>query len=132
MLGDIYRAALRFGMTKRDYFNSTPNDVNFFIEEKTEELKSKLKRENDMVDYVAWLHGAYVARAVGSVLSKKGKYPKEPLSQTGTINSKQHIHVTEDMSDSEKAQVTDIFFGNLIEMQQQFERTRVTTAGGSE
>ena len=123
MLGDVYRAAIRLGMRKREYFHSTPNDVDIFITEMSEKLKMDIERENELMDYRAWLHGLYVQKAIGSALNgKKSPYPKQPFSQ----KDKNHIIATEDMSQEEKDRATQLLFGNLEEMQKSFELSHKT------
>lgn len=112
--------AIRFGMSKREYFHSTPYDVDIFIEEKSKERKEHYEREDLLIDYTAWLHGVYVSRAVAAVLNgRKSPYPKQPLGQ----KDKNRIVATEDMTDAEKDEITSMFFGNLQEMQKSFEHS---------
>lgn len=40
----------------------------------------ELEEQSKLMDYSAWLNGVYVARAVGSCLSNKVKYPFNPIS----------------------------------------------------
>ena len=118
MLNEVFRMAVRFGMSKGEYFHSTPGDIDLFIEEKTKKIHDEAKRENDLLDYQAWLHGVYVARAVSSVLNgKKSKYPTQPLS----VKDKNRIVCTEDMPEEEKYSATMQLFANLEEMQKSFE-----------
>lgn len=125
MLHDIYKVAIRFGMSKREYFRSTPNDVLMYIDVMADKEKEKRDFESELIDYRAWLHGLYVARAVASVMSKKVHYPKQPLSK----EAEKHIVVTEDMSESRKKEIADIFFGQLGEMQAKFEASKSTGEG---
>lgn len=121
MLGDAYKAALRYGMTKREYMHSTPHDVDLFLQVKSDDEKQK----GEIMNYTAWLNGLYVARAVASVMSKKSKYPKKPISDKDSefVDS---IVVTEDMSEEAKEQTRQLFLGNLLEMQNDFNRTHKT------
>lgn len=108
-------------MSKKEFFHSTPSDIYLFLEEKNKDREDSLKRESEVINYTAWLHGLYVANAVASVMSKRSKYPKHPLD--GEDNSyKDEIVAREDMSDEEKAYLTEIFFSNLTEMQNNFEQ----------
>ena len=121
MLGDAYKAALRYGMTKHEYMHSTPHDVDLFLQVKSDDEKQKA----DIMNYTAWLNGLYVVRAVASVMSKKSKYPKRPISDKDSefVDS---IVVTEDMSEEAKEQTRQLFLGNLLEMQNDFNRTHKT------
>lgn len=125
MLNDAYRAALHYGMTKHEYMHSTPNDVDIFLQVKSDDER----RSGDLVNYEAWLHGVYVARAVASVMSKKSKYPKKPISDKDNVQP-DSIVATEDMSEEEKEQARKIFLGNLLEMQSDFNRTHKNKTGG--
>lgn len=42
-----------------------------------------LKQNKYGSDETAWMHGAYVARAIGAAMSKHSKYPDEPLDMFG-------------------------------------------------
>lgn len=46
-----------------------------------EEYEKERQEEADMIDYTAWLHGAYFLRAINAVASKNGQYPEKPLRQ---------------------------------------------------
>lgn len=46
------------------------------------EYEKERQEEADMIDYTAWLHGAYVFQAINAALSKNGKYPEEALSMS--------------------------------------------------
>lgn len=108
-------------MSKKEFFHSTPSDIYLFLEEKNRDKEEALKRESEVINYTAWLHGLYVANAVASVMSKKSKYPKHPLGDKDNSN-KDEIVAREDMSDEEKAYLTEVFFSNLTEMQNNFEQ----------
>lgn len=41
------------------------------------------REEADLIEHTAWLHGAYVFRAINAALSKNGKYPENPLTASG-------------------------------------------------
>lgn len=47
------------------------------------EHEKGMQRQADLLDYSAWLNGAYVFRAINAALSKNGKYPEEQLSVSG-------------------------------------------------
>lgn len=53
---------------------------------------------------VGWINGLYIQRAIGSVLSKHGKYPDEPLTlySTGKTTDDEEAYVLTD---------ADRFFG---------------------
>lgn len=43
------------------------------------------KRQYDYDNHVAWLHGLYIRSAIGSAMSKKNKYPKQPFGKEEKI-----------------------------------------------
>lgn len=54
---------------------------------KLEPFKQAYQMKLDHEDYVAWLHGAYIQKAVGSCLDGKHcKYPSQPESVNNTVN----------------------------------------------
>ena len=74
MLGRLYKAAISRGMSKHDYFHSTPNDIEIFIREYDSRKKSEIKIKTEENEYSAWLNGLYIRMAVASVLNGKNKY----------------------------------------------------------
>jgi len=114
MLGRLYKAAISRGMSKHDYFHSTPNDIEIFIREYDSRKKSEIKIKTEEIEYSAWLNGLYVRLAVSSVLNgKKVKYPKKPLEK----NEPQiNIEVTEDMTENEKDKIREQFAENMREL----------------
>lgn len=126
MLDDIYKAAIRFGMSKYEYFHSTPNDVQLYIDVMAKKEKERREMEIDLLDYRAWLHGLYVARAVASVMSKHARYPKEPLSK----ESSGYVTATEDMPEEKKEELRQMFLGSLFDMQSKFEANKMISGEG--
>lgn len=126
MLDDIYKAAIRFGMSKYEYFHSTPNDVQLYIDVMAKKEKERRDMEIDLLDYRAWLHGLYVARAVASVMSKHARYPREPLSKENS----EHIIATEDMPEEQKEELRQMFLGSLVDMQSKFEANKMISGEG--
>ena len=109
-------------MRKYDFMHSTPFDVELFISEYDKRKKSETEVFFERMKYTAWLNGVYIRMAVASVLSKRAKYPKEPPGTEEESNGN-HIVAREDMSESEKTELTKLLFSNLEEMQKDFERT---------
>ena len=100
-------------MSKREFFHSTPHDLEVFINETDRLKKMETEMEMEKVKYVAWLNGVYVQRAVASVLSKKSKYPKQPL---GSEEEHRFIEVTNDMPEDEKDEALELLTDNLKEL----------------
>lgn len=115
-------------MSKHDFMHGTPHDIELFIDFYDKRVKSEAEASFERMKYASWLNGLYVRLAVASVFSKKGKYPKEPY---GNENATQdHIEAREDMSDEEKEQLTQMFFDNLLEMQDSFNNSKKATGEG--
>lgn len=100
-------------MSKRDFFHSTPNDIEIFIDEFDKRYRTELEVQSKHLEYGAWLNGLYVRMAVASTLSKKAKYPKEPF---GDKQKQESITVTEDMSEEEKEKARQEFAKNMMEL----------------
>lgn len=100
-------------MTKKEFFHSTPNDIDIFIDQYDKMKKREMEISFENMKYTAWLSGLYVRAAVASVMSKKSKYPKKPFGEEQQI---QHIEVTEDMSEEEKQKARDQLANNLMEL----------------
>lgn len=115
-------------MTKRDFFHSTPTDVWLFLREHNKRVRAEAEAEAEKIEYAAWLNGLYIQRAVASVLSKKAKYPKKPFGKEDAEQLTEII-CTEDMTEEEKKRATDLFFGNLAQMQRDFEKANGTGKG---
>ena len=110
-------------MSKYDFMHSTPSDVELYIIQYDKRIKAENELIFERMKYAAWLNGLYVRMAVGSVLSKRSKYPKEPLGSKENTN--EHIVAREDMTDEEKEELTRLFFDNLNEMQENFEKSKM-------
>lgn len=110
-------------MTKREFMRSTPNDVYLFLEQNQKRIEAEQKQRAELIDHQAWLTGAYVQRAVASVMSKRAKYPKEPFTQKKPSKMVAHEHMTAE----EKQTMIDQLFSNLDEMKGKFEASHVST-----
>lgn len=117
-------------MTKQQYLHSTPNDVYAFLDAKRQEMETDAKTKADIIHYQAWLNGVYVRSAVASVLSKKSKYPKNPIERKGDKIEPDEIVATEDMPEEEKQRARELFFQNLFELQTDFEKSHKKTQTG--
>lgn len=113
-------------MSKDTFFHSTPADIDIFIEEHDKRIEAEQKIQFERMKYAAWLNGLYVQNAVASVMSKKAKYPKKPYGE----KDDETIVCTEDMSAEQKEAVINLLFGNLEEMQHDFERQNKIEKGG--
>ena len=101
-------------MSKHDFFHSTPNDIDIYIQEYDARYEREIKLKTEEIEYSSWLNGMYVRIAVASALNgKKVKYPKKPLDSK---NVPQNIEVTEDMSEEEKEKVRQQFADNMREL----------------
>lgn len=83
MLEDLYPLAIKLGMTKSEFFHSTPKDFSIIVEAKNAEIREQQELEKLHVkqnEYYAWLTGFYVQLAIGASFGKNRTYPKEPLT----------------------------------------------------
>ena len=105
-------------MNKRDFFHSTPKEIEIFLDGKAEQKKAEAKTS----EYLAWIQGYYVRLAVLSVLNgRKAKYPSRPLSEENqNYGNSDYIVATEAMSEEEKERTRTLFLENLQEMQRSF------------
>ena len=93
-------------MSKRDFFHSTPRDIEIFLDAYDRRVKDEVESNFERMKYSSWLTGLYVQNAIGSVISKKVKYPKKPYG---------------DMTKEEVTDATETFFEKLMGLQRQAE-----------
>ena len=106
-------------MSKHDFFHSTPNDIEIFIDQFLKRRKWEMDVYFERMRYTAWLNGLYVQNAVASVLSKRATYPKEPYGNSKEVT----IEATEDMSEEEKDFARKALLQNLLGMQEEFNQS---------
>lgn len=111
--------AIGYGMTKKEFFHSTPRDIEIFLDKHNENAKRDAEVAFERMKYTSWLTGLYVQFAVGSCLSKKGRYPKKPFGEDDLKDTV--IQAREDMTKEEIEHETESFFGNLMLLQKQAE-----------
>ena len=111
---------LAMGMTYRQFWDE---DCRLVVP-----YRQAYKIRQEEINRTAWLNGLYIQRAVASVLSKKAKYPKKPFGKEDA-DQLTEIICTEDMTEEEKKRATDLFFGNLAQMQRDFEKANGTGKG---
>lgn len=55
----------------------------------------ELEEQRELINYTAWLQGQYNLTAIGSALSKKAHYPKQPFAmrekQSGLSGEEQFV-----------------------------------------
>ena len=73
----------------------------------------------ERMKYNAWLSGLYVQLAVGSCLSKKCKYPKEPFGEDDVQDAV--IEVRENATQEEIVSAEENFFERIMILQRQAE-----------
>lgn len=106
-------------MSKHDFFHSTPNDIEIFMEEYDKRYKTEAEIAFDRMRYSAWLAGLYVQQAVASVLSKRAKYPTKPYGD----EDNKVIEATEDMSEEQKDVARKALLESLLSMQDSFNKS---------
>ena len=71
----MFPQAVKAGMTKDEFFHSTPKEISVYINAYKEQKEYELKSTN----YQSWLTGSYVLQAINCAFSKNGNYPENPL-----------------------------------------------------
>lgn len=69
-------AAIRFGIPADVFWELNPKYMYMYQEAYLREKEEQLQ----MLDVAAYYQGLYVQQAIASCFSKRGKYPKRPLS----------------------------------------------------
>lgn len=70
-------AALRFGISYDSFWHMNPKIIMLY----QEEYIRREKKEAEMIDYAAWLSGAYIVNAIQAALfPKKAKYARHAFS----------------------------------------------------
>jgi len=84
-------------MPSIEFWEGNPRFILSYIEAYRLKMEREEQVQSQVIDYTAWLHGAYVQTAVGVVLSnafgKKGskaKYPEKPISMSA-VDKKSHV-----------------------------------------
>lgn len=80
------------GMTEHEFLHSTLREINLRLKKFKEEKEYRQKE----IEYQCWLTGAYVQMAIGSCLSKKVKYPENPLEEKVVS---EEVELTEEKAD---------------------------------
>lgn len=119
ILNKLYPAAISRGMSKRDFFHSTPRDIEIFLDAYDRRVNDEVESNFERMKYSSWLTGLYVQNAIGSVISKKVKYPKKPYGEEEVQDTV--IETREDMTKEEVTDATETFFEKLMGLQRQAE-----------
>ena len=106
-------------MTKHDFFHSTPNDIEIFLNAWEERTKGEVEANFERMKYSSWLTGLYVQNAIASCFSKKCKYPRRPYGDNEVEDVE--IVTKEEMTQSEVIDATETFFDRLLKLQKQAE-----------
>lgn len=76
------------------------------------------KNEWERSEYQSWLSGLYVMNAIGASLSKKHKYPQNPMNQQAVIQ--EDLELTQEQADYYRNQ----FVARLQRMEKRFNRAK--------
>lgn len=106
------------GMTEYEFRHSTLSEINLRLKKFKEEKEYRQKE----LEYHSWLTGAYVQMAISSCLSKKVKYPENPLEEK--IISEE-IEVSEEKADFYRKE----FLKRLQRMEKRFNNANKESAG---
>lgn len=106
-------------MPYKTFFKSTPHAIQITIESFWKSRKNDWER----AEYQAWLTGYYVQYAIGASLSKKIKYPKNPMEEETVV--------IEDMELTEEETIfyTEKFFAKLEHMAEKNRRYKEKMGG---
>lgn len=116
ILNELLPAALQSGIQEATFFKMTPAAIKRAIEAFWDRQKNVLEQ----AEYNAWLTGYYTMYAIGCNLSKKTKYPKNPIQKESMVVA--DMEVAED----EKEKYTEMWMNKLLLMSSKHNR-----AGGS-
>lgn len=105
------------GMTEHQFRHSTLSEINLRLKKFKEEKEYRQKE----IEYHSWLTGAYVQKAIGSCLSKKIKYPENPLEEN-VIS--EEIELTEEKADFYRKE----FLKRLQRMEKRFNNSNKENA----
>lgn len=105
------------GMTENQFRHSTLSEINLRLKKFKEEKEYRQKE----IEYHSWLTGAYVQKAIGSCLSKKIKYPENPLEEK-VIS--EEIELTEEKADFYRKE----FLKRLQRMEKRFNNSNKENA----
>lgn len=113
--------AIKIGVNHKDFMEMTPYIFSIYLHEYNE----RKKQEAEMIEYTAWIYGAYTSHAIMATIGnsswfkdKKAKaheYPKNPIA-----DKYQHKY-EENMSEEEKKKQTELLFAKLNVMKTNFE-----------
>lgn len=92
----------------------TPSAIKLAIEAYWKRQKNYWER----AEYQSWLSGLYVMNAIGSSLSRKHKYPKNPMEQQQVIQ--EELELTEEQKDYYREQ----FVKRLQRMEKRFNKAK--------
>lgn len=104
-------------MTEHQFRHSTLSEINLRLKKFKEEKEYRQKE----IEYHSWLTGAYVQKAIGSCLSKKIKYPENPLEEK-VIS--EEIELTEEKADFYRKE----FLKRLQRMEKRFNNSNKENA----
>lgn len=105
--------AIECGIKPKEFFHSTPNEINMQIEA----YWNTVKRQYEFAEYQAWLNGLYDAWAIGTCFNKKTKYPENPLEK----KSKEISEIAKKSQKSEAQIQQELLYMQLRVMQVNYE-----------
>ena len=114
MIKDLLPEAIQCGITEKRFFKMTPAAIKRQIKAFWEQKKNDWERS----EYESWVSGWYVMNAIACCISKKHKYPKNPMEQKQLV--------VEDMvlTEEEKDYYRDQFVKRLQRMENRFNKAK--------
>lgn len=75
---ELFNYALYLGMTPSQFWEEDTDLILNYV--KAEEMRQKTRTQE--INFMSWLSGSYVLKAVSVCLSNKNKYPNRPIPLT--------------------------------------------------
>lgn len=114
--------AVECGIKPKEFLHSTPNEVYMQIEA----YGNHVKKQYEFAEHQAWLNGVYDAWAISTCLSKKTKYPPNPLEK----KSKDIKEISKKSGKSESQIQQELLYMQLRVMQVNHELNKEGEHGG--
>lgn len=117
MLEEWLPKAVEIGIPYKEFFKMTPNAIRVTAKH----FASVQESEWERAEYQAWLIGNYVQFSIGACLSKKIKYPNNPLEE----KQKRKMEIEEqNLTEEQKDFYRNQFLKRLQRMEKRFNRSK--------
>lgn len=113
-MNELLPEALKAGIDEKSLLKMTPGAVKRAIEAFWENRKNEWERS----EYQSWLSGLYVMNSIASSLSRKHRYPENPMKKTQI--AQEDLELTEEQKDYYR----DQFMKRLQRMEKRFNKSK--------